>query len=182
MARQKRIKSTTSNYAMKPIVSSIISFLLGCSFCMTLITLNYHNLLNVTTFDLSSQPKGLKVYKTLSQSKELKVPSTSSHPQQISSVSLLAGKKILVAIASFDFLQLSHLEEVLDGYVDLCVSGIYFLPSFTVTYISSSMFFISSCTNNISYCTFHLLNALYDDRRPRSHLHTYYRTVHCCTN
>ncbi|CAB9511093.1 expressed unknown protein [Seminavis robusta] len=40
-----------------------------------------------------------------------------------SSSSSLLNVKILVAIAAYDFSQLPHLEEVLDGYHDLCVSG-----------------------------------------------------------
>lgn len=39
--------------------------------------------------------------------------------------SVLDGKRILVAIAAFDFSQLPHLEEVLDGFHDLCVAGAY---------------------------------------------------------
>jgi hypothetical protein len=35
----------------------------------------------------------------------------------------LAGLRILVAIASFDFMQFAHLEEVLDGFQDLCYAG-----------------------------------------------------------
>ena len=39
--------------------------------------------------------------------------------------SILDGVKILVCIAAFDFSQTPHLEEVLDGYHDLCVAGAY---------------------------------------------------------
>jgi hypothetical protein len=35
----------------------------------------------------------------------------------------LQGLKILVAIAAYDFSQIPHLEEVLDSYQDLCVTG-----------------------------------------------------------
>ena len=37
--------------------------------------------------------------------------------------SILSGLRILVAIASFDFMQLAHLEEVLDGFQDVCYAG-----------------------------------------------------------
>jgi hypothetical protein len=37
--------------------------------------------------------------------------------------SILDGKRILVAIASYDFSQIPHLEEVLEGFHDLCVAG-----------------------------------------------------------
>jgi len=40
-----------------------------------------------------------------------------------SSSSILDGLKVLVTIASFDFMQLPHLEEVLDGFIDLCYAG-----------------------------------------------------------
>jgi hypothetical protein len=40
-----------------------------------------------------------------------------------SSSSLLAGLRILATIASYDFMQLPHLEEVLDGFQDLCYAG-----------------------------------------------------------
>jgi len=38
-------------------------------------------------------------------------------------LSTLAGMRILVAIASYNFAQLPHLEEVLDSYHDICVTG-----------------------------------------------------------
>ena len=38
-------------------------------------------------------------------------------------VNHLVGKKILIAIAAFDFSQIPHLGEVLDAYQDLCVTG-----------------------------------------------------------
>ncbi|CAJ1945487.1 unnamed protein product [Cylindrotheca closterium] len=41
----------------------------------------------------------------------------------MSSGSSLQGLRILIAIAAFDFSQLPHLEEVLDSYQDLCVTG-----------------------------------------------------------
>jgi hypothetical protein len=41
----------------------------------------------------------------------------------IPSSSILDGLRVLVTIASFDFMQLSHLEEVLDGFQDLCYAG-----------------------------------------------------------
>jgi hypothetical protein len=37
--------------------------------------------------------------------------------------SILDGKRILVAIASYDFSQFPHLEEVLEGFHDLCIAG-----------------------------------------------------------
>lgn len=37
--------------------------------------------------------------------------------------SMLSGLRILVTIASYDFMQFAHLEEVLDGFQDLCYAG-----------------------------------------------------------
>jgi len=48
-----------------------------------------------------------------------KLSSSSSQTQ----TSLLSGLRILVTIVSFDFMQLAHLEEVLDGFQDLCYAG-----------------------------------------------------------
>lgn len=46
-------------------------------------------------------------------------------PVKPGEASVLDGKRVLVAIASYDFSQLPHLEEVLDGFHDLCVAGAY---------------------------------------------------------
>lgn len=46
-----------------------------------------------------------------------------SIPQSSSSPSPLQGLRILIAIAAFDFSQIPHLEEVLDAYQGLCVTG-----------------------------------------------------------
>ena len=43
--------------------------------------------------------------------------------ETINSSSILDGLRVLVTIASFDFMQLAHLEEVLDGFQDLCYAG-----------------------------------------------------------
>jgi hypothetical protein len=48
---------------------------------------------------------------------------TSSRGENINSSSILDGLRVLVTIASFDFMQLAHLEEVLDGFQDLCYAG-----------------------------------------------------------
>merc|ERR1719253_365446 len=46
-----------------------------------------------------------------------------ARPAATAPSSLLDGLRALVAVASFDFMQLSHLEEVLDGFMDLCYAG-----------------------------------------------------------
>jgi len=50
---------------------------------------------------------------------DLKGPSSSKDQQ----ASVLDGKRILAVIASFDFSQIPHLEELLDSFHDLCVAG-----------------------------------------------------------
>lgn len=44
-------------------------------------------------------------------------------PPQPNPKNPLVGKRILIAIAAFDFNQIPHLGEVLDGYQDLCLTG-----------------------------------------------------------
>ena len=46
------------------------------------------------------------------------------YPNINSNTNPLAGKRVLVAIVSFDFSQVPHLEEVLDSYHDLCFTGV----------------------------------------------------------
>lgn len=54
---------------------------------------------------------------------ENSISSSSSVVSSSSSTSILDGLRVLVTIVSFDFMQLSHLEEVLDGFYDLCYAG-----------------------------------------------------------
>ena len=49
--------------------------------------------------------------------------SSSPLTSSVSSSSILDGLRVLVTIASYDFMQLPHLEEVLDGFQDLCYAG-----------------------------------------------------------
>lgn len=84
-----------------------LSFLLGAALCTSILVF----------FKFEGQ------YHTLRQQ-----PHTTSD-SLISSVTIskrdtfLSGKSILVAIASFDFSQIPHLEEVLDGFRDVCEAG-----------------------------------------------------------
>ena len=48
---------------------------------------------------------------------------SSSQSLPESEASILDGLQVLVTIASYDFMQLSHLEEVLDGLLDICYAG-----------------------------------------------------------
>lgn len=49
--------------------------------------------------------------------------STATAQYNVVHSTLLSGLRILVTIVSFDFMQLAHLEEVLDGFQDLCYAG-----------------------------------------------------------
>lgn len=49
--------------------------------------------------------------------------STTTRSISSSTASILVGVRILVAIASYDFLQLANLEEVLDALLDFCYAG-----------------------------------------------------------
>jgi hypothetical protein len=56
------------------------------------------------------------------------------------SPTLLSGLRILVTIASFDFMQLAHLEEVLDGFQDVCYAGSTVdVVIYTTVVVSSSL-------------------------------------------
>ncbi|KAL3936834.1 MAG: hypothetical protein SGBAC_007932 [Bacillariaceae sp.] len=67
----------------------------------------------------------------------LSIPTTSATQE----ASILDGARILVAIVAYDFSQAPHLEEVLDGYLDLCAAGswvdvvIYATIAWPVAYI-----------------------------------------------
>eukprot|EP00548_Thalassiothrix_antarctica_P016251 CAMPEP_0194195960 /NCGR_PEP_ID=MMETSP0154-20130528/76411_1 /TAXON_ID=1049557 /ORGANISM="Thalassiothrix antarctica, Strain L6-D1" /LENGTH=459 /DNA_ID=CAMNT_0038920523 /DNA_START=132 /DNA_END=1511 /DNA_ORIENTATION=- len=49
--------------------------------------------------------------------------STNNNKDQQLASSILDGKRILAVIASFDFSQIPHLEELLDSFHDMCVAG-----------------------------------------------------------
>ena len=57
------------------------------------------------------------------QLSQIDIKSAAISSSSSSSSSILDGLRILVTIVSFDFMQLSHLEEVLDGFHDLCYAG-----------------------------------------------------------
>eukprot|EP00591_Stephanopyxis_turris_P002338 CAMPEP_0195510948 /NCGR_PEP_ID=MMETSP0794_2-20130614/3442_1 /TAXON_ID=515487 /ORGANISM="Stephanopyxis turris, Strain CCMP 815" /LENGTH=479 /DNA_ID=CAMNT_0040638471 /DNA_START=245 /DNA_END=1684 /DNA_ORIENTATION=+ len=114
----RNLKRPKPSYSFIRVVTS---FFLGCVLTGTLI-------LN-SKFASMSQTMHLPINAAskLSPSKLINnVPSLPLSPSGITnddSMSVLDGVKILVAIASFDFSQIPHLEEVLDGYFDLCLSG-----------------------------------------------------------
>lgn len=67
------------------------------------------------------------------------------------SYSSLQNVRILIAVAAFDFSQIPHLEEMLDSYQDLCVTGaskvhmvIHATGEFLVGFPCKSLFVSSS--------------------------------------
>jgi hypothetical protein len=94
----------------------VLGFLLGCITSATFI-LNFCIHSTPSTSDL---PSGLNVKPDSITTTEVQaIPAVvAKNPLQP-----LQGIRILIAIAAYDFSQLPHLEEVLDAYQDLCVSG-----------------------------------------------------------
>jgi len=86
-----------------------IPFLLGCVVCTTVIL---QHRINSTPIE----PQGFS-------RQQLRHPASQSLYVPENESSLLSGLKVLVAIASFDFNQVPHVEEVLSSYRDLCEAG-----------------------------------------------------------
>ncbi len=113
-----------------------VVFLTGCFFSSTILLLSYplhtngqtksssfrqdHNDYVSTTAEATAAIK-----KSDDPQKDIMQKSfLQQQPQlQQSSSSILYGKRILIALASFDFSQFPLLEEVLDAYQDLCFAG-----------------------------------------------------------
>jgi len=85
----------------------------------------------------------------------------------ITSSSILDGLRVLVTIASFDFMQLAHLEEVLDGFQDLCYAGsMVDIVVYTTVMVRDYLFMVPICfmsllvgapnTNWSSLCCLHI--------------------------
>jgi hypothetical protein len=97
---------------------AVIAFFLGCITSATFV-LNFALTANESN-NTSGQasiilPAGNPKLSEDVQRNSVATGSSSSGP--------LEGTRILIAIAAFDFSQLPHLEEVLDAYQDLCVTG-----------------------------------------------------------
>jgi len=96
---------------------ALSSFLFGCIVSTTII-LNYLALTNAPSrSDAATNPvmRGLELAPIASDYNVESVSTSTTNP--------LHGQRILIAIAAFNFAQLPHLEEVLDTYQDLCVTG-----------------------------------------------------------
>lgn len=112
---------------------AVMAFLLGC-FVSTTVVLNLLVNESPSSIDTADGFDGnlhsLSVHKTARRAVNFKydppqrVQSDSSPSlASASSQNPLDGIRILVAIVAFDFNQIPHLEEVLDAYQDLCVTG-----------------------------------------------------------
>lgn len=117
-------KHTSTSSSVRHLLLLLVVFLSGCFFSSTILLHTYplhHQLDN----DSSGKEEGI-LPSTFSQQKkhadrkpiELQLSDESS-----SSSSIINGKRILIALASFDFAQFPLLEEVLDAYQDLCFAG-----------------------------------------------------------
>ena len=101
------------------IAIAVAAFLFGC-IVSTMTILNYVTIAN------APRPKselGMDQFLSMKNEQQLVavdpvVPVTTS-----STTNPLVGKRILIAIAAYDFNQIPHLGEVLDAYQDLCVTG-----------------------------------------------------------
>jgi hypothetical protein len=88
----------------------VLAFTLGCVVTAMMI-------LNAQLDTITPEPQALPV------SYLRRTPVQDMAPAKQGELSVLDGKRILVAIAAYDFSQLPHLEEVLEGFHDLCVAG-----------------------------------------------------------
>jgi hypothetical protein len=96
----------------------VSSFLCGLAVCSTFFLWSVHN------NDLLLSTSHLPHYHSVTSAKvAFSTSQTTSLSRSSTSASILEGLRMLVTIASFDFMQLPHLEEVLDGIRDLCYAG-----------------------------------------------------------
>jgi len=94
------------------ILPNLVSFLLGCFLCTSILLLMTHgNFDDLAKYDST----------VISAAVAAAAAGKTNKANGINSV--LQEKRILVAIASFDFSQLPHLEEVLSSYRDICEAG-----------------------------------------------------------
>jgi len=119
------LTSKRNRTSTRAVLQNVASFFLGCFVCTSWF-INTNTMLN--------EPQAVFLEKpTLEKSPMLHEPKTIllekarlETPQIVATeaqpFSKLHGVRILVAIASYNFAQLPHLEEVLDSYHDLCLT------------------------------------------------------------
>lgn len=121
MAGIRPIERTTKKISAINVIYLIASFLGGCAFCSIILSHKYYSEFVEQHPHTENNVLNQKISVSSSSSSS---SSTSLTPNKSSSTkNILNGKNILVAIAAFDFSQIPHLEDVLDGYRDVCESG-----------------------------------------------------------
>ena len=118
-ASRKPTKSSSSSSSTPKLIQILLVFFFGCFFTSTILLHSYsfrNDTKQVGRIDDQNLPpsfaeKGTEINKT----------TTTTISQSTSTI--LNGKRILIALTSFDFSQFPLLEEVLDAYQDLCFAG-----------------------------------------------------------
>ncbi|GAX09815.1 hypothetical protein FisN_11Lh210 [Fistulifera solaris] len=105
-------KNEPKRISLSYILVCIIAFLLGCLATASI-------LLNIQARStLHSSTQYSKEFLT-----ETRCLETTPDNKNPSIHSILQNKRLLIAIAAYDFSQIPHLEEVLDAYHDVCIAG-----------------------------------------------------------
>mmetsp|Transcript_17938 Transcript_17938/g.36966 ORF Transcript_17938/g.36966 Transcript_17938/m.36966 type:complete len:484 (+) Transcript_17938:102-1553(+) len=137
MAKRRYGEQNGSRYLSNKIAIAISAFVFGCLFS-TMLVLNYVAVSNspLEVYDGNilrgnEQIPGKRNDRRVVQLVDpmpldhVHDPAVSIAKTQFSTgADHLVGKKILIAIAAFDFSQIPHLGEVLDAYQDLCLTGV----------------------------------------------------------
>ena len=111
-----RSSSLISAKTFRLAILLITAFILGLVICSGFFLYHIHANYDMPNDGMNNAPLISKAFSTSKND-------ISSSVALITSSSLLDGLRILVTIVSFDFMQLIHLEEVLDGLFDLCYTG-----------------------------------------------------------
>jgi len=121
-SKSKSKSSLSSKFAI-----AIPAFLFGC-ILSTMMVLNYVTISNIpnvveTEFESAHVRKEPLFVVASPVTADPIVHPIATDPNTYTNTNPLVGKRILIAIAAFDFNQIPHLGEVLDAYQDLCVTG-----------------------------------------------------------
>jgi len=137
-AIQQTLRFFSSSSITQPLLLFVI-FLSGCFFSTTVILYSHPALHQPNdhdhlppSFGVEDNRKSGSAVNNLATNKNTIENNNSNHhmgldktenSSQPTTTTVLSGKRILIAIASFDFSQFPLLEEVLDAYQDLCFAG-----------------------------------------------------------
>lgn len=127
MATPVRARTTGINQP-KLVVHLLIAFFVGCALTTTVLLHFVQIQTDANRLDHPLSPARAADQSSvhvLSHPNGISSPSTTGVTPTLSNTTnnSLNGIRILIAIAAYDFSQLPHLEEVLDGYQDLCTTG-----------------------------------------------------------